>query len=250
MSLNLKWFVAAFFTYVFFLIYTLPAAQVLGRITLAEQIEISGISGSIWNGQAQELVIDGMPVDELKWKLSFWPMLWGNISLNLDAGNSRESGDISFKGNASISLFDPQHFSAQDLNLFLPSGLVISQLPLPLPVDAGGRFRINIDELDYQGECSTLSGKGQWLRASIQGLAEPIELGNFDADLSCIEGDTLISIKEPNQFGLTADARVPANLIYTVSGKFKPSDSLPKQVHDAARFFGQPDADGYYQIEF
>lgn len=250
MSTKIKWVIATLSAYLFFLLYTLPAAQVIGRAPLPQNIEVSGVSGTVWNGQAQLVIVDGMPVDNVKWQLSFLPLLWGTASLDLQGGNNRQVDDISFKGEAGISLFSPQNFSADDFSLFLPSALVISQLPLPLPVDAGGRFRINIESLDYAGQCAELAGTGQWLRANIQGLGEPLELGNFDADLSCIEGDTLIRVKEPNLFGLTADARVPADLNISVKGKFKPDASLPKQVHDAAVFFGQPDADGYYQLEF
>ena len=34
-----------------------------------------------------------------------------------------------------------------------------------------------------------------------------------------------------------------------VNGKFKPDDSLPNEVHQASRFFGAPDADGYIPIK-
>lgn len=249
MSINVKWVLAALGVYVFFLVYTLPAAHVIGRVSLPEQVNISGVSGSIWEGKAEVLVVAGLPIDNLKWDLSFFPLLWGNLSLDLDAGNNRDSDEISFKGPVTLDLFNTANVSASDFSLFLPSAFVISQLPLPLPVDAGGRFRIGIDQLEFQGQCTELTGQGQWLRARLEGLGEPLELGNFNADLSCIEGDTLIRVKEPNQFGLSADARVPADLAISVTGKFKPADSLPKQVHDAARFFGQPDADGYYQIQ-
>ena len=34
-----------------------------------------------------------------------------------------------------------------------------------------------------------------------------------------------------------------------VDGKFKPDDSLPQEVHQASKFFGQPDANGYIAIK-
>ena len=71
-------------------------------------------------------------------------------------------------------------------------------------MDANGRFKVVIEELDYPGQCTELSSKFQWLNASLDGLAQPLMLGNFDADLSCVENDTFIAIKEPHSFGLTA----------------------------------------------
>jgi general secretion pathway protein N len=37
---------------------------------------------------------------------------------------------------------------------------------------------------------------------------------------------------------------------FKIEGRFKPEASLPKEVHQAAQFFGQADADGYFPIKF
>jgi general secretion pathway protein N len=34
-----------------------------------------------------------------------------------------------------------------------------------------------------------------------------------------------------------------------VEGKFKPDESLPDEVHQASRFFGQPNSEGYIAIK-
>lgn len=250
MSNIVKWSLAIVFAYLFFLVYTLPAAHVMGRIDLGSEINLSEVSGTIWQGNASAISVNGLVVDDVDWQLSFLPLLLGKAALDIDAGNSREPDDISFKGPVKVNLLDLNQISTGQINLFLPSALVISQMPLPLPVNAGGRFRVQIEELEFNQGCQTLTGSGQWLKAELLGMGDPLELGNFDADLSCIEGDTRIQVKEPNLFGLSADARVPANLAFAVTGRFKPDPSLPKQVHDAAMFFDGPDSDGYYTIEF
>lgn len=250
MSRYLKWGLAAFGVYVLFLIYHLPATQVLSRVTLPDSVSLSDISGTVWQGEAKTVSIQGIPVDKLHWDVNVLALLIGSLSADLKAGNVRATDEIAFSGPVSVSLFNANHFSLSDFNLYLPSNLVIAQMPLPIPVDAGGRFRVQLEEADFPGRCETLSGKGQWLNASIEGLGEPVNMGTFEAALSCLEGDTLLDIQEPNAFGLSARARVPMNMQITVEGRFKPADSLPKAVHDAAKFFGQPDADGYYPIVF
>lgn len=46
------------------------------------------------------------------------------------------------------------------------------------------------------------------------------------------------------------DAVVPTTMKnIRVSGKFKPDDSLPQEVHQAARLFGTPDNSGYIAIK-
>jgi general secretion pathway protein N len=250
MSKIIKWSIAVLMAYIFFLIYTLPSAHVLSRIDLYSGINITGVSGTVWQGNASAMSVNGLVVDDIDWELSFFPLLLGKISLDLDAGNSRDPDDISFKGPVTLNMFNLNQLSAGKFNLFLPSALVISQMPLPLPVDAGGRFRVQIESLDYDQGCQVLQGQGQWLKANLIGMGDPLELGNFDADLSCIDGDTRIQVKEPNLFGLSADARIPMDFAFSVTGRFKPDPSLPKQVHDAAKFFEGPDSNGYYTIEF
>jgi general secretion pathway protein N len=60
----------------------------------------------------------------------------------------------------------------------------------------------------------------------------------------------VLHVKQPNRFGLTAKATIPANMQFKIEGRFKPEASLPKEVHQAAQFFGQADADGYFPIKF
>lgn len=247
MKQSIKWILLALLAYVVFLIVKFPAVQLVSRLQLPANISVLGVSGTIWQGQAQQVIINGLAVDKLEWQLSFWPLLTGKAKLAVNAGNLRQAEEISFSG---LLWLGQDSVAADNFSLYLPSDLVIAQLPLPIAVNAKGRFSLKLDELDYQQGCQTLSGKGQWLNAEVVGLQSPITLGTFNADLSCIENDVLISVKEPNSFGLTARARIPNNLRFAVEGRFKPDPSLPEEVQQAAQFFGKPDAEGYYPVNF
>ena len=57
-------------------------------------------------------------------------------------------------------------------------------------------------------------------------------------------------MNEPNLLVLSRDAVVPTTMKNIhVSGKFKPDESLPQEVHRAARLFGTPDNSGYIAIK-
>lgn len=235
------------FVYAFFLLVKLPASQVLSRIELPPDVHLNGVSGTIWNGRAQQVNAHGLPVERLSWKLNVLPLLWGSLSADVNAGNIREIDIISFSGELT---FSESTITADNFQSYLPTHLVISLLPLPFPVKAQGRFRLQLDELEYSHGCQTLIGKGQWLKAQVAGLDKNISLGNFDANLSCENGDVLMEVNEPNSFGLSAIARIPHDLRYSINGKFKPDPNLPKEVQQAAQFFGKPDAQGYYPLKF
>lgn len=250
MKLSVKWIVAAVFAYLVFLIYRIPAAQVIHRVSLPANIAISGVSGTLWNGKASMLVIDGLPVEQVNWQLSFLSLLVGNANLDIKAGNPRAAEQISLSGPISINLLDSTQFETSQLTVFAPAFLMFSELPLPIPVDADGRIKVTINELQYQDQCVALSGQGQWLNAKVAGLNQPVSLGNFSADLACQNGTLSLTINPPNKLGLTATANIAADFQISVEGQFKPDADLPKEVSDAALFFGAPDPQGFYQISF
>jgi general secretion pathway protein N len=247
MKSALKWGSLCLMVYIVFLIVKLPAVHVSSRIQLAEGVSVSGISGTIWNGHAQRAQINGLPINDLNWSLSFLPLLLGEISADIKAGNMRDVSQISTTGHVS---FSEQRLEADNLLAYIPANLAISLLPLPIPIQADGRFKVQLKEVDYQAGCQTFTGKGQWLNANFTGVTGVIELGNFDADLSCQEANIIVNVKQPNSFGLTAKATVPHNMQFKIEGRFKPEANLPKEVHQAAQFFGKADADGYYPIRF
>jgi general secretion pathway protein N len=243
----LKWGSLCLVVYFIFLIVKLPAVHVLSKIQLPKEISVSGISGTVWEGQAQRAQANGLPINNLNWSLSFFPLLLGEISADIKAGNIRDIDQISATGHVSVS---GQRLQADDLLAYVPANLMISQLPLPIPIQAAGRFKVQLDEVDYEAGCQQFTGKGQWLNANYTGTTGAIDLGSFNADLSCENGSIVVDVKQPNSFGLTAKTVIPANMKFAVTGRFKPEANLPQEVHQAAQFFGKPDSDGYYPIKF
>jgi general secretion pathway protein N len=237
--------IAGLLAYIIFLIAKLPAEQLVSRVKLPDHLRIQGISGTIWQGRIEQVSIQGIPVRAVKWQLSPWRLLTGKAVLDLQAGNIRNADELSLDGLVSLSR---GAVGARDLDIYVPADLLIAQLPLPLPVNARGRFKVALQELNYTQQCESLDGSGHWLNAEVAGTQGYIVLGNFDADLSCRDQAVLVNIQEPNSFGLSAEATVSPALNINVSGRFKPDQSLPQEVHDAARLFGQPDDEGYYQI--
>jgi general secretion pathway protein N len=243
----LKWGSLCLVIYFIFLIVKLPAVHVLSKIQLPKGVTLSGISGTIWDGHAQRAQAKGFPISDVNWSLSFFPLVMGGISVDIKAGNIRDVSQISVNGYVS---FKGQHLKVENLLAYVPAQLAINLLPLPIPIEADGRFKIDLNEVDYENGCQTFTGKGQWLNANFTGLNGVIELGNFDADLSCQDGNVVLNVKQPNSFGLTAKATFPVNMKFKIEGRFKPQASLPREVHQAAQLFGKADADGYHPIRF
>lgn len=246
-----RWILAALFLYLVLLIAYLPAAQVAYRLPLPDSVQLGKVTGTLWQGEVDRVVINNIPVQQVSWKLSALPLLLGTLSVDLDAGNMRSADAIAFKGPVNVNLLSEGDISASDFLLYLPVDRVLAEVQLPIPVDAGGRFRVNVESLTLEGGiCSQMMAYGDWLNATVAGTQGPIELGTFSASLRCDNKQYLISVAEPNLFGLSLDAQAATDFsAFTATSKFKPDPSLPQEVHEAAQFFGRPDSDGYIHYD-
>lgn len=245
----IAWTAAGLLLYLALLIAKLPAIQVLGRMPL-EGINLQGVQGTIWQGTAHSLGVQGWRVNQLTWQLEFWPLLLGDIAVTLDAGNPREADEIAVNGPIRLKMTDPSQIHVHDLQLFMPAKQLLAQLPLPVPVTASGRLRVDIKQLDYQQSCQQLSATGHWLNASVDLPSGSTDLGRFDAQGECQNGNLQLTISEPNAFGLNATATLSQQGNFAIEGRFKPAPNLPDEIKQGAQFFGQPDAQGYYQVKF
>ncbi|MDU0353231.1 type II secretion system protein N [Paraglaciecola aquimarina] len=249
MKSTLKWGSVCLVIYFVFLIVKLPAIVVLPKLQLPPDVKISGVSGTIWHGHAQRITYQGLPLENVNWSLSFLSLLLQDINLQLKAGNIRQTEQIALNGQLQISA---DNIQASNLQAYIPADIAMMSLPLPIPVQAEGRFKVQLitADYDYSTGCQTLEGQGQWLNAKVAGVGNTIGLGNFNATITCQQQQLLLTVKEPNSLGLDAQVKVAANLQFNVTGRFKPSTELPKEVHQAAQFFGKQDSKGYYSITF
>ena len=250
MKLKLGWIAAGLLAFLFFLVAYLPANQVVGRLTLPNNTSFTNVSGTVWTGSAGQAVVNGVPVKHLEWSINPWALLMGQLSLDVKAGNVRNTDDIAFSGPLSISLFNTKHIQASQFVLYVPASYVVANVSLPFPVQAGGRLKLNIQTLDVTPLCMALNGKGDWLNASVSGTQGPIELGNYEATLSCNGENIAITVEQPNLLGLSLSAMInPTDFNIDVEGQFKVDPSLPQEVHIASQLFGQPNTQGYTEFK-
>lgn len=246
-----KWVVLAIFTYLMLLIAYLPAAHVVAFVQKNNPqlpIIIGKTNGTVWSGSVEQVVSQGIVLKNLHWELSPWSLLIGRASIDLKGGDIRASEQAYIKGNLTTSLFKLANFKAHELKLFLPARSVMAQVPLPVPVAADGRFRVDIKTFEFDDACVDLDGKGSWLKGTVSGPSGVILFGNFDAILAC-EGDQFsLAIQPENKLNLDAKVLLSVDGKYKIDGRFKPSDDMPKEVHQAASFFGGADNEGFRKI--
>jgi general secretion pathway protein N len=247
-----KWVVLAIFTYVILLIAYLPAIHIVNYVQTNNPplpVALGKVEGTLWTGKVDQIITQGIVIRNVTWELSPWSLFLGQANINLKGGRIKDSEEAYIKGNISASLFNPKNVSAHDLKVFLPARSVMAQVRLPVPVTADGRFRVDIKEFEFDNACVNLTGKGSWLKGTVSGPTGVIDFGNFDADLAC-EGDQFaIQVLPQNKLNLDATVLLSVAGKYKISGRFKPSNDMPREVHQAANFFGAPDNQGFRKID-
>lgn len=246
-----KWVMLAITTYLILIIAYLPAAHVMSYVQTNNPkltVAIGEVEGTLWTGKVDKIISQGIVMNNLRWELSPWSLLLGKASIDLNGGKIRESEQAYVKGNISASLFNLQNISARELKLFLPARSVMAQLPLPVPVTADGRFRVDIEKFEFNSACVDLIGQGSWLNGTVSGPSGVINFGNFDANLACEGGQFVIQIQPENKLNLDAKVVLSLDGQYKINGRFKPSDDMPREVQQAANFFGAAGTDGFRKI--
>jgi len=83
MKSKVSWIIGGIIAFLLFAIAYMPAVHVIGRIALPSNVAVSGVSGTLFSGKAQTVVVNGLPINNVKWELSPLHMLIGKIKLNL-----------------------------------------------------------------------------------------------------------------------------------------------------------------------
>lgn len=232
--------------YLIFLVITLPASQIINRIALPPNISFAEPEGTIWNGRTSNLKYNGVLFNQISWEMAPLKLLLGRVELEVNVGsNRRNSQDIKIDGTVALGF---SSFSVNNLTINAPAERLIGYFPLPVPLEAEGRFNVDIKEAEFTQHCQTIDAIGKWNNASVSGMAGMIDMGNFIADISCQQPNILVSIKDANLLGIDAVATINPKFNVSVQGRFKPDPSLPREVHQAAQFFGAPDGEGYFPL--
>jgi len=245
-----QWFLLAILTYLLFLIAYTPASLVTGyaQSLSNKQVSFAGVSGTLFEGKAEQLTVQGMQVSNVEWQLSPWSLLLLKAKLDVKGGALRNSNEVYLKGSVNTSLLNPQKFSMHNASVFVPTKTLLSQFKLPVFVTASGRFRVDVDKLYFDQGCSELSGQGNWLNAAINVNKKDIDFGTFEAKLSCNTPAFAVQIMPDNKLALDANLSIDLQGNYKINGKYAISDDLPAEIQEAARFFGKPQGNGEYII--
>ncbi len=72
----------------FFLLASAPLALVVNNIKLPRDIEIQGVSGSVWQGEIAKATINNSKIENIKTSVNFWSLFSLAPSVQVNFGDA------------------------------------------------------------------------------------------------------------------------------------------------------------------
>jgi len=223
--------------FVFFLLITLPAAQAWAWFGRQAPMQVYGISGTIWQGQAALVVQQNSRLEAVQWQVQPWSLLLGQVRANVQ---SRMPDGLL---RSEIALSFGQRFEARQLRLDMPATELVQWAGLSLPVRVAGRFDTVMQELVVKGpKVLRADGLISWQDASISFGSSALPLGQLVLRLvPAAQGTSgeLTSQGGPIEIGGTLDLDQDGGFILDLAVQVV--DDLPDGVQTSMKLLGIPE---------
>lgn len=236
----LRYVVFGVVMYAVFLVGTLPAPWVyshwlqsrLGSWTLY------GVQGTLWQGRAALARSGNIALDELRWDLHPWTLLWGRVEAALRFKYETAPGSLVVGRSLGGKWY------LDDVAIDLPAGQLTPLLRLP-GAELGGKLAVQLSSLTVkQGRVTAAKGSVAWEKAALRKPAA-VELGTFeidvDTDAEGVSGTLLDrggSVQAQGLFKLSPNGQ------YQFTATFASRNPQQPLIAQGLQLFGTPGPDG------
>lgn len=229
--------------YLLFLVAELPAARLLGWLSLPPGLGLSGVSGTLWQGQMALVTWQGRQLRAVGWRLNPGSLLLGHPSARLtfaDADGLSGEGELGWQGGWQI----------RDLDLQAPAEALLAAASVPWPVTVSGQVRLQIDEAQFeQADCRSLAGQLRWSQARLGTPLGELGLDEAVAQLGCTQGRLQADVRQSSaQLSLKGRAELGSQRQYRFSGILMPGAELAPPLAGALEQLGRRDSQGQIRL--
>ena len=150
------------------------------RLELPVVLQVQELSGSVWNGRAGPVRVEGLEIGQIAWRWQPIAMFQGRLGLRLHWQAGADEADL---------LLQLSRGAARLTNL--RGGLDASRLQawFDLPVLLDGRVDLDVGRIRWDAEAGFHQADGTvlWSNAAA-GLPRPLALGLYRAELDALDG--------------------------------------------------------------
>jgi general secretion pathway protein N len=222
------------------LVANLPARLALSWFA-PPPVKAWGVEGTVWNGRAAEIALDGHGLGGLSWKAHGRSLLvlrpaW-DLVLRRSEGFAQATAAFSVFGNRQV---------VRDLDAVLE----LSTLPPAIvPIGVTGRARIALQRLEIeQGWPTTIVGQADVGEMELPGVILP--LGPFEFHFAEHPGGPLGEVRSTGG-PLRVDGRIelPERGRWHFSAELAPGEDPPRELIEGLQFVGEDIGGGRRRLE-
>jgi len=230
--------------FIVFLIVNTPADWLVRQLTgRVPQLQLSGITGSLWSGNASQARYDAVSLSDVQWHWHPLALFAGRLEYGLSG--SWDEYPVSFA--AGKALFGAPYL--RDVELAAPLAKVAGLLRLP--VELSGDLDLSLDRVMFTGAgvVPVMEGGGWWAPATISAPVE-LELGKVVVEMSP-DGDSTAAQVSARDGRLSVDGtiRLDPSGEYSLTADLTPvgalSDDLKAGLNAVAEY-----RQGRYHLEW
>lgn len=246
--MNLKrWIPWLVVVYLVAMLVMLPA-RVVYWFPLPDNVRLSQVSGSLWQGTAGQIAVDGIVLNNLSWNWQVSSVFLGELVVDVDLPSKNNpfalNGQL-LAGSTKVGAKDVK--ASGDVNALLQ--LVGTRLPLK----TGGNWRLSLDTFVVTAPgpvrwCDELKGqaKGEQIRVMVNNQWQ--SLGDFPVELGCNKSSAVtIAMRGDNSLGLDFKGSINSQS-FNAQGTVKPTPRTPEGLAKMMEYLGKPDAQGRYSF--
>jgi general secretion pathway protein N len=230
--------------YLVFLVFTMPAAPVVSWLSPAENnVRISGVSGTLWSGQALAVETGKLGLQDLQWHFRPMALFTGALEFALSARLGAER----VHARAGVSLLGNKRLTQVQGRVSLDD--VLKRLAVR-QVATAGLLQLDLDKvLLNDGSLPLMEGSVSWKPARI---VAPVELDLGGAELNMhMEGDGTVGDLEASGGQLLVQGKVELNADgqYKLDSELRAQGDVPPQVAEFLSTFTEY-RNGVYRLEW
>ena len=230
----------AAFSYLFFLITAIPASTVVNLVNNSTLVNIRGINGTIWEGDATLISINKtVELNNTKWTFTTWKLLLGQIAFQVTS----EFDDRNVESELGVSFLSK--YFVNDLTATLSAEKIASLANIPL-VQLSGDINLSLEHAHWKkDELPLATGVITWTQAAIT-VADTVSLGKLTIALS--ENDQqflLANIKNiDGDLSVNGLAELIPEASYSVDIKLTPTASTSDNIKSSLSLFAKKQKNG------
>ena len=221
---------------------SLPASLLLPFIPANSSVQLSGVTGSIWKGNATHISAQQILLGQLSWDIH--PLAL--FTATLQSSFQISSDDLKIEGV--VNAYPDSTLKLEDVEADVNAGWLRTFKKIPAKL--AGNFHINIvDTVLSQDDIPLINGKVEWERGEIISPF-PVSAGNY-----------LIKLTTDNkkQKGLLSSSDAPFDIKgklsldekwqYQAKLKIKANETAPKILASGLQSLGKKDPNGFVDVD-